>query len=121
MISPERSKDVAAIGTLFDDVFGATRHNKAFYTYRDENPPVLELSFSACCGERLVGTIRFWPISLGHSDTPALLLGPLGVALDMQNYGIGRGLIFRGHMMAQEMGYKLILLVGEKTHYSRFG
>jgi len=121
MILPERPKDGAAIGILLDEVFGATRHKKASYAYRVENPPVPGLSFSARCGERLVGTIRFWPISLGHSDTPALLLGPLGVAPDMQNYGIGRGLIFRGHMMAEEMGYKLVFLVGEEAYYSRFG
>ena len=121
MILPERPKDGAAIEILLDDVFGANRHNKASYAYRDENPSVPGLAFSARCGERLVGTIRFWPISLGHSDIPTLLLGPLGVAPDMQNYGIGRRLIFRGHMMAEEMGYKLVLLVGEETYYSRFG
>jgi predicted N-acetyltransferase YhbS len=121
MILPERPKDGAAIGILLDEVFGATRHKKASYAYRVENPPVPGLSFSARCGERLVGTIRFWPISIGHSATPALLLGPLGVAPDMQNYGIGRSLILRGHMMAEEMGYKVLLLVGEEDYYSRFG
>ena len=121
MIVPERPKDGAAIGTLLDDVFGATRHNKASYAYRVENPPVPGLSFSALSGERLVGTIRFWPIFLSHSATPTLLLGPLGVAPDMQNYSIGRGLILRGHMMAEETGYKLLLLVGEEAYYSRFG
>jgi len=121
MILPERPKDGAAIETLLDNVFGATRHNKASYAFRDELPPVSGLSFVARCGEKVVGTIRFWPISLGHSTTPALLLGPLGVAPDMQNYGIGRGLVFRGHMMAEEMGYKLVLLVGEEAYYSRFG
>ena len=121
MILPERPQDETAIGTLLDDVFGTTRHKKASYAYRVENPPVPGLSFSARCGERLVGTIRFWPISLGHSPTPTLLLGPLGVAPDMRNYGIGRGLILRGHMMAEQMGYKLLLLVGDEAYYSRFG
>ena len=120
-ILPERQKDGAAIETLLDNVFGATRHEKASYAYRVENPPVPGLSFSARCGEKLVGTIRFWSTSLGYSATPTLLLGPLGVAPDMQNFGIGRCLILRGHMMAEEMGYKLLLLVGEEDYYSRFG
>ena len=121
MILPERPKDGAAIEILLDDVFGAIRQNKASYAYRDENHPEPGLFFIARCGERLVGTIRFWPVSLGHSATPTLLLGPLGVAPDMRNYGIGRGLILRGHMMAEQMGYKLLLLVGDEAYYSRFG
>jgi len=121
VILQERSKDKEAIETLLNVVFGATRHQKASYAYRDENLPVQGLSFSAHCDGKLAGTIRFWPISLGLRETSALLLGPLGVAPDMQNFGIGRSLISQGHMMAAEMGYKLVLLVGEAAYYGRFG
>ena len=121
IILPECSKDREVIETLLDDVFGDTRQHKASYAYRDKNPPVQGLSLSAHCNERLVGTIRFWPISLGLRKTPALLLGPLGVAPDMQNFGIGRSLISQGHIMASEMGYKLVLLVGEEAYYGQFG
>jgi predicted N-acetyltransferase YhbS len=121
IILPECSKDREVIEILLDDVFGDTRQHKASYAYRDKNPPVQGLSLSAHCNERLVGTIRFWPIVLGFRETPALLLGPLGVASDMQNFGIGRSLISQGHMMAAEIGYKLVLLVGEETYYGRFG
>jgi predicted N-acetyltransferase YhbS len=120
-ILQERSEDREVIETLLDDVFGANRHHKASYAYRDKNLPVQGLSFSAYCNERLVGTIRFWPISIGLRETPALLLGPLGVAPDMQNFGIGMSLISRGHMIAVEMGFKLVLLVGEAAYYGRFG
>ena len=121
IILEERSKDKVAIEFLLDDVFGATRHDKASYAFRVESHPVPGLSFSAHCGERLVGTIRFWLISLGHKKTPALLMGPLGVAPDMRGYGVGRNLIFQGHIKAAEMGHELVLLVGAKAYYSRFG
>ena len=121
IILQERSKDREVIETLLDDVFGNTRQHKTSYAYRDKNPPVQGLSLTAHCNERLVGTIRFWPIFLGLRKTSALLLGPLGVASDMQNFGIGRSLISQGHMMAAEMGYKLVLLVGEEAYYGRFG
>jgi predicted N-acetyltransferase YhbS len=121
IVLPERPKDWEVIEILLDDVFGASRQHKASYAYRDKNPPVQGLSLTAHCNERLVGTIRFWPIFLGLIKTPALLLGPLGVASDMQNFGIGRCLISQGHMMAAEMGYKLVLLVGEEAYYGRFG
>jgi len=120
-ILPERPEDAEAIETLLDDAFGPDRHNKASYAFRQDVPPVPGLSFSARSGNRLVGTIRFWPVTVGNTTTPCLLLGPLGVAPEMRSYGIGRGLVCRGHMMAEELGYKLVLLVGEEKYYSRFG
>ncbi len=121
MILPERPEDEAAIETLLDDAFGEDRHTKASYALRQDGPAVPGLSFCARSGEKLVGTIRFWPVAIGETTTPALLLGPLGVAPERRNYGIGRGLICRGHTMAEELGYKLVLLVGEQQYYSRFG
>ncbi|NQU56909.1 MAG: N-acetyltransferase [Rhodospirillales bacterium] len=121
LILPERPDDKAAIQTLLDTAFGARRHEKASYAFRQDCPTVPNLSFSARSGNRLVGTIRFWPLIVGDSATPTLLLGPLGVAPEMRNYGIGRGLVCRGHMMAHALGYKLVLLVGEEKYYSRFG
>ncbi len=121
LILPERPKDAAAIETLLDNAFGTDRHSKSSYALRQDGPPVAGLSFSARSGDKVVGTIRFWPVTVGDGVTPALLLGPLGVAPDRQNYGIGRGLVCRGHMMAEELGYKLVLLVGEEKYYRRFG
>ena len=121
MISPERPNDEAAIDNLLDSAFGADRQAKASYAFRQDFPAVQGLSFSARSGDKLVGTIRFWPVTIGDAITPALLLGPLGVPPERRNYGIGRALICRGHMMARELGYKLVLLVGEEKYYSRFG
>ena len=121
VILRERLKDRVAIETLLDDVFGVNRHHKTSYAFRDGNDPVQGLSFTAHHNEKLVGSIRFWPITLGIMGTPALLLGPLGVAQYMQNFGIGRSLISKGHMMAAKLGYKLVLLVGEEAYYGQFG
>lgn len=122
MILPERPEDEATIEILLDRAFGPNRHNKASYAFRGDNLPVPGLSFVAKSGAKLVGTIRFWPVIIGDMlSTPALLLGPLGVAPESQNYGIGRGLVTRGHQMAEELGYKLVLLVGEEKYYRRFG
>jgi predicted N-acetyltransferase YhbS len=121
LILPERPDDEAAIEPLLDDAFGANRHDKASYAFRQDGPAVANLSFIARSGSRLVGSIRFWPLIVGDTQVPSLLLGPLGVAPTMRNYGIGRGLVCRGHMMALELGYKLVFLVGEEKYYSRFG
>lgn len=122
MILPERPADDAAIETLLDSAFGPDRHAKTSYSFRQDTLPVPGMSFVARTGPHVVGTIRFWPVMLSDGDAvPALLLGPLGVAPERQNYGIGRGLVCRGHMMAEELGYQLVLLVGEEKYYSRFG
>jgi predicted N-acetyltransferase YhbS len=121
MILPERPQDEAAIEDLLDVAFGPDRHAKMSYAFRQDTPPVTGLSFAARSGDKLVGTIRFWSLIIGDTPIPALLLGPLGVAPERQNYGIGRGLICRGHMLAEELGYKLVLLVGDEKYYSRFG
>jgi predicted N-acetyltransferase YhbS len=121
LILPERPQDDAAIQTLLDNAFGSQRHAKASYAFRQDGPPVPGLSFSARSGNRLIGCIRFWPLIVGDLATPTLLLGPLGVAPEMRNYGIGRGLVCRGHLMARQLGYKLVLLVGEEKYYGRFG
>ncbi len=121
IVLPERPGDEAAIENLLDNAFGPERHNKASYAFRQDFPAVPGLSLCALSGEKLVGTIRLWPITVGDGATPTLLLGPLGVAPERRNYGIGRGLIYRGHMIAQELGYKLVLLVGEEKYYRRFG
>ncbi|MBT4932811.1 MAG: N-acetyltransferase [Rhodospirillaceae bacterium] len=121
LILPERPDDEAAIEPLLDDAFGAGRHDKASYAFRQDGPAVAGLSFVARCGNRLVGSIRFWPLLVGDTPIASLLLGPLGVAPEMRNYGIGRGLVCRGHMMASALGYKLVFLVGEEKYYSRFG
>ena len=120
VILPTRPKDRDDISLILDNVFGVNRKNKPSYALRNNFPAIDDLSFVARCGERVVGTISFWHISIGNKKKPALLLGPLGVAPEMQNYGIGGSLISKGHVMAKEKGYKLILLVGELSYYSRF-
>jgi predicted N-acetyltransferase YhbS len=121
LILPEQPNDEADINSLLDDAFGAGRHSKVSYTFRQDGPAVADLSFIARSGNRVVGSIRFWPLIVGDTQVPSLLLGPLGVLPEMHNYGIGRGLVCRGHMMASELGYKLVFLVGEETYYGRLG
>lgn len=112
--------DDATIQSLLDNVFGAERFGKAAYRLRDGRAPVAALSFVACDESRgLLGTIRFWEIQI--SDTRALLLGPLAVDPACQGQGIGKGLIARGFEAATELGFDLVLLVGDQTYYSASG
>jgi predicted N-acetyltransferase YhbS len=106
---------------MLDSVFGPARFDKASYLFREGVAPVAELSYVAMLGDDVVGTIRYWPILVGATHHPALLLGPLGITPRLAGKGIGRTLTFRTLERAAEMGFDLVLLVGDVDYYKRFG
>ncbi|NVJ98567.1 MAG: N-acetyltransferase [Alphaproteobacteria bacterium] len=124
-IDRERPFDGAAIEALLDSAFGPERVTKSSYALRENNHPVPSLSFVARQDERLVGTIRFWPIQvqdmLSGRRLDALLLGPLAIAPDLQGKGTGGQLMARGVAAANAEGHQRILLVGDIGYYSKFG
>jgi predicted N-acetyltransferase YhbS len=120
-IKPEPAVLAGAVERLYDDVFGPARFHKASYLFREGVDPIRELSWIALEGDRLVGAIRYWPILVGESGHPALLLGPLAIAQDRAGRGIGRALMFKTLDLAAQLGHDLVLLVGDVDYYKRFG
>lgn len=121
LIKPEPAVLAGAVERLYDDVFGPARFHKASYLFREGVDPVRELSWIALEGDRLVGAIRYWPILVGETGHPALLLGPLAIAQDRAGRGIGRALMFKTLDLAAQLGHDLVLLVGDVDYYKRFG
>lgn len=121
LIKPEPAVLAGAVERLYDGVFGSARFHKASYLFREGVDPVRELSWIALEGDRLVGAIRYWPILVGESGHPALLLGPLAIAQDRAGKGIGRALMFKTLDLAAQLGHDLVLLVGDVDYYKRFG
>ena len=118
-IVSESPEDIPQIETLLDQVFGPNRHDKASYAFRRTVTPLADLCLVARDGGAVVGTLRFWPVRIG--TVPSLLLGPIGVAPNRQNNGIGRALIAHGHFIGQALGHKIVSLVGDGNYYCRFG
>lgn len=110
-----------AIERLYGDVFGAARFTKASHQFRVGTPPVSDLCWIATDHDRVIGAIRYWPISIGATDHPALLLGPLAIAAGWRDRGIGRALICKTLDLARRGGHDLVLLVGDRAYYERFG
>jgi predicted N-acetyltransferase YhbS len=50
-----------------------------------------------------------------------LLLGPVAVAADCRNRGIGAALILRCLREARRRGHGAVILVGDPPYYGRFG
>ena len=82
--------------------------------------PASGLAFVALDGGRMIGTIRLWSITAGR-DRPCLLLGPLAVAAEAQNRGIGAALMQHALRKAASRRYSAVILVGDVGYYSRFG
>ncbi|HVX91977.1 MAG TPA: N-acetyltransferase, partial [Xanthobacteraceae bacterium] len=119
-IRRERPADAAARERLLDAAFGTERFAKTSERLRECRFPAPDLSFVASEHGRLVGTVRLWPVTLG-AGRAGLLLGPLAVAADARNRGIGSALMRHALAAAQRLGHACVLLVGDPPYYGRFG
>lgn len=119
-IRHERPNDVAAREALLTEAFGQERFRKSSERLREGQFPAEGLSFVAAQNRRVVGTARMWAIDLGNG-APALMLGPVAVACDVQGRGIGAALVRHAIGEARKLGYAAIVLVGDAPYYGRFG
>ena len=118
-IREERASDAAAIDALVERSFGPGRYAKSAYRLREGVDPVPSLSFVAIEDADLHGSVRFWPVMVGH--TPALLLGPLAVDSERRGRGMGIQLMQRGIDEARAKGHRAVILVGDLPYYQRVG
>jgi predicted N-acetyltransferase YhbS len=119
-IRDEIAFDSAPREGLLDEAFGDGRFAKTAERLRAGRLPAEGLSFAARAGKRLVGTVRLWNVTAGPGR-PALLLGPLAVAGDFRNRGIGGNLMRHALEQARRRGHGAVLLVGDAPFYGRFG
>jgi predicted N-acetyltransferase YhbS len=119
-IRQETPFDVARREALLDAAFGDCRFTKTAERLREGRLPEDGLSFAACANGRLIGTVRLWSIAAGRGR-PALLLGPLAVASEFRQCGVGGDLMRRALAEARRRHHRAVLLVGDAPYYGRFG
>ncbi len=68
----------------------------------------------------VLGHIQFFKIAVDGADIAAGL-GPMSVVPDMQNRGIGSGLVRLGLQLMQGSGRPLVFVLGHQDYYPRFG
>ncbi|MGA8962130.1 MAG: N-acetyltransferase, partial [Pseudolabrys sp.] len=115
-IRKERPPDIAAREALLDEAFGSLRWRKSSQRLRDGRSPADGLAFVATEGKRVVGSARLWAIACGTGHS-ALLLGPVAIASDCRNRGIGAALINHALNTARRRGHRAIVLVGDAPYY----
>ena len=119
-IRRERPADIPAREALLDAAFGIERFAKTSERLRAGRQPADGLAFVAAERGRVVATVRLWPVAI-DSGRSGLLLGPLAVAADARNRGIGSALMRHALAAAQRGGHACVLLVGDASYYGRFG
>lgn len=120
-LAPDRE---AAVEDLLDAAFGPERRTRTAYKVRGGGAPLRALGFAAVEGDRLIGSIQCWPVVL-NADTgrrwPLVMVGPVAVAPDMQQGGIGRRLTEAAlHAAAREGVGEALMLIGDPEYYGRF-
>ncbi|MDB5396518.1 MAG: acetyltransferase, family [Rhodospirillales bacterium] len=120
-ITPECPEDDSDIERLLDIAFGQDRVGKTVYRLRAGVAPVADLGAVIREDGVLKGSLRFWPVVIGEARVPALLLGPVAVAPADRGKGYARALIWQGLDRARELGYGIVLLVGDEPYYLKFG
>jgi predicted N-acetyltransferase YhbS len=116
----ERAADIPVREALLDQAFGAARRKKTSERLREGRRPADGLGFVATDGSRVVGTARLWQIACA-SGQRALLLGPVAVAGECRDRGIGAALVRHALREARRRGHGAVILVGDSPYYSRFG
>ena len=120
-ITPEKPEDDKDIEALLDLAFGPDRSGKTVYRLRQGVAPIPELCTIIREDGVLKGSLRYWPIVIGEARAPALLLGPIAVAPADRGKGYARSLIWASLDRARELGYGIVLLVGDEPYYLQFG
>jgi predicted N-acetyltransferase YhbS len=113
-----------AVEALLDRAFGTDRHGRTAYRIREGMTAIPALSLAAVEDGALIGTIQCWPIRFAGDDggdVAMVQVGPVAVAPDRQQGGIGRMLTARALAAAEAAGLDdALTLIGDPEYYSRF-
>ncbi len=72
-------------------------------------------------GSQLVGHVVFTRCGIADNSAKAALLGPLAVAPDWQNRGIGSALVRTGLRHLIDVEVELVFVLGDPAYYGRLG
>lgn len=116
-IVSEATGDRFGVEALVAAAFGPGRFAKTAERLREGSTPLA--GFVARDGQRVVGSVRLWPIRIGGE--PAAFLGPIAVDARLRKGGLGARLVEQCLAEAQARGLRAVLLVGDAPYFGRFG
>ena len=116
-IDAETAADAAAVEAVVLAAFGPGRFAKTAERLREKTVAVA--AFVAREDNRVIGSVRLWPIRVG--DTDALFLGPIAVEAGSRRAGLGADLVAACVDHARAESAAGVLLVGDTLYFARFG
>ncbi len=119
IIKTEAPEDFDAVEKLAEAAFGPGRFTRSAFRLREGVPHEASLSFTLHRSGVLAGSVKQTKVLLGEDE--ALLLGPLVVAPEYKNEGVGAALMSRTVNAVREESHQAIILVGDFDYYNRFG
>jgi predicted N-acetyltransferase YhbS len=116
-IEAETPADAAGVEALIMAAFGPGRFVKTAERLREGSRPAA--GFVARRGDRIIGSVRLWPVLIG--ETSGLFLGPIAVDAASRSEGLGAELVQACLDQARSMTVGGVLLVGDRAYFERFG
>lgn len=123
LIRKEEDNDYLAITEVNDHAFGQENEGHLVVNLRMHSDFVPELSLVAEVDGRIVAHILFFPVRIVDDgrEFETLSLAPMAVLPDFQKQDIGSALIKEGLTVAENLGYKSVVVLGHPEYYPRFG
>lgn len=125
----EKEKDYKEVENLTREAFwdlhqpGCDEHLLA-HKLRRVKAFIPELDFVAELENRVIGNIKYSKAKVVDEkglEHEVLTFGPLSVLPSHQKLGVGSALVKHTVQLAQEMGFKAIIIFGHPAYYHRFG
>ncbi|MGM0770732.1 MAG: GNAT family N-acetyltransferase [Halobacteriota archaeon] len=123
LIRKEEDNDYLAITEVNDHAFGQENEARLVVNLRMHSDFVPELSLVAEVDGRIVAHILFFPVRIVDDgrEFDTLSLAPMAVLPDFQKHGIGSALLKEGLTVAENLGYRSVVVLGHPEYYSGFG
>jgi putative acetyltransferase len=122
-VRPERADEAAAVHGLTGSAFGRELEADLVDALRRAPEYIPELSLVAATEHAAIGHVmltRLW-LADGETRHDALVLAPLSVVPEWQRKGVGSALVRRALADAAAAGHRLVVLMGSRHYYPRFG
>jgi putative acetyltransferase len=121
LIRTETAGDHDAIARVNREAFSGDAEAKLVSALRDDG--YVRLSLVAELDGQIVGHVLFsgLPIRTAHGTVPALSVAPMAVLPTHQRQGVGTRLLREGLRLGREAGHRIVLVLGHKEYYPRFG
>lgn len=119
VITSQLAHHCASVEKLGADAFGPGRFARTAFRLREGVAAEPDLCFVALDDDQVVGSVQMTRVMIGNNT--GLVLGPLVVAPDYKQSGIGSELMTMAVDASRNKGWELIVLVGDEPYYKPFG